>query len=543
MNAQEPILKFTQEAYDRLWLIAGQNPEIYLDPDTDFAQVLATHGIDHYVEPTGITTSGPISLQPASSTDRNQADHQAIGFYQALEGINPARATDQLMWSWLTHFKLHAYSLERWRRTKTTKLPDYIKAHWFAENQNSAIWNSNTAARTWWIAHTAIKAADSSAGAFTAQEALDHFAKVAVHYHILIRSAVMRSPILLAEFVRALLNEGQGIKAEAGGMELFRRINLEAGTRLLEVLPREEIRAMILDHLNDIMSKTELVSQRSKLRNRKPAIRSISLGAGVQSTVLALMADRGEHGLPKPDVAIFADTGWEPPHVYKHLDWLESQLSFDVVRVNNGNLRENIMKGINPRGNPYLTIPAFLVNPDGSSALASRQCTSDYKIKPIHDYLRQRLGLQYGRRAPMGTYAEVWMGISKDEELRAKPSRDEWIETRFPLVELEFNRAQLFNWFKEHYPDRYLPRSSCIGCPYHTNAEWKWFRDNDPESFQDAIEVDNALRNNPTVKAGISKKGNAYLHRLRRPLDEIDLSDTPDYDSLMLDECEGVCGI
>ena len=135
MNAHEPILKFTQEAYDRLWLIAEQNPEIYLDPDTDFAEVLATHGIDHYAEQTGITTRGPISLQPTSSKNLNEADHQAIGFYQALEGMNPARATDQLMWSWLTHFKLHSYSLERWRRNRSTKLVDYIRAHWFAENQ------------------------------------------------------------------------------------------------------------------------------------------------------------------------------------------------------------------------------------------------------------------------------------------------------------------------------------------------------------------------------------------------------------------------
>ena len=543
MVANDPILKFTQEAYDHLWLLATQDPEIYLDPDTDFATMLANDGINHYAEPTGITANRQISLQPVISSDRNRADRQALDYYYTMEGMNPARATDPLMWSWLTHFKLHAYSLERWRRTKTTKLPDYIKAHWFAENQNSSIWNSNTAARTWWIAHTAIKAAESSAGAFTAQEALDHFAKVPVHYHILIRSAVMRSPILLAEFVRALLKEGKGIKAEVGGMELFRRINLEAGTRLLEVLPRDEIRAMILGHLDDIMSNPELVSDRSKLRKREPAIRSISLGAGVQSTVLALMADRGEYGLPKPDVAVFADTGWEPPHVYEHLDWLESQLSFEVVRVNNGNLRENIMKGVNPAGRPYLTIPAFLVNPDGSPALASRQCTSYYKIKPIHDYLRQRLGLQYGKRSPKAVYAEVWMGISADEALRAKPSREEWIESRFPLVELEFSRGQLHNWFKEHYPDRYLPRSSCIGCPYHTNAEWKWLRDHDPDSFQDAIEVDNALRNIPVVKAGISKNGSAYLHRDRRPLDEIDLFNTPDYDTVMLDECEGVCGI
>ncbi len=543
MDTSDPILRFTPEAYDRLRLLATQNPEIYLDPDVDFASVLAKNGIKHYAEPTGITASRQICLQPVGSSNRNQADSQAIEFYNALKGMTPARATDPLMWTWLTHFRLHEYSLERWRRTKTTKLPEYVKTHWFAENQNSAIWNSNTAARTWWIAHTAIKAANASAGAFAPQDALDHFATFAVHYHVLIGSAVMRSPILLAEFVRALLNEGQGIKAEAGARELFRRINLEAGTQLLEVLPRDEIRALILRHLDDIMSKPDLVSDRSKLRNREPAIRSISLGAGVQSTVLALMAHHELHGLPKPDVAVFADTGWEPPHVYEHLDWLESVLSFEVKRVNSGNLRENILKGVSAEGRPYLTIPAFLVNPDGSNGLARRQCTSQYKIKPIHDYLRQRLGLEYGKRAPMGVFAEVWMGISFDEVARAKPSREEWIESKFPLVELGLTRGYLLNWFHENYPDRYLPRSSCIGCPYHTNAEWKWLSDHDPDSFQEAVTIDHALRHNPVVKNAISRKGDAYLHRLRRPLAEIDFSTSPDYDQLMLDECEGVCGI
>jgi 3'-phosphoadenosine 5'-phosphosulfate sulfotransferase (PAPS reductase)/FAD synthetase len=60
----------------------------------------------------------------------------------------------------------------------------------------------------------------------------------------------------------------------------------------------------------------------------------LSLGAGVQSTVMALMADRGDFGAI-PDVAIFADTGWEPEKVYKHLDWLESELkNFKILRVN-----------------------------------------------------------------------------------------------------------------------------------------------------------------------------------------------------------------
>lgn len=543
MSAGFPVLRLTQEAYDCLRLVAERSPETYLNPDTDFAEILAVKGVANTVEPTGIVANRPLSLQPVSSSNANLADRQALEFHNSLEDITPAEATDGRMWAWLTHFHLHSYSLQRWRRTRTTNLPEYIKAHWFVENQGTSPWNSNTAGRTWWIAHTALKAAKASAGAFTAQMALEHFAKFAVHYHILVRSTVLRSPILMAEFVRALLNEGQGMKAEAGGMELFRRINLDTGTQLLEALPRHEIRAMMQDHLDSIMTDPEFVSDRRKLRDRRPAIRSLSLGAGVQSTVLALMAEQGYAGLEKPDLAIFADTGWEPPHIYEHLDWLQSQLSYEIVRVNNGNLRDNILKGISPEGKPYLTIPAFIVNPDGSSALARRQCTSKYKIKPIHDELRRRMGLPRGRRAPKPTYAEVWMGISIDEAIRAKDSLEEWIENRFPLVELEMSRAQALNWFKDRYPDRYLPRSSCIGCPYHTNAEWKWLKDHDPESFADAITVDHALRNDPTVRNGISKRGYAYLHRERRPLADIDLTGIPDYDSVMLDECEGVCGI
>jgi hypothetical protein len=48
--------------------------------------------------------------------------------------------------------------------------------------------------------------------------------------------------------------------------------------------------------------------------NRKKALTVISLGAGVQSSTMALMAADGE--LPKPDCAIFADTGNEPKAVY-----------------------------------------------------------------------------------------------------------------------------------------------------------------------------------------------------------------------------------
>lgn len=65
--------------------------------------------------------------------------------------------------------------------------------------------------------------------------------------------------------------------------------------------------------------------------------RAISLGAGVQSSTMALMAAFGALS-PMPDVAIFADTQQEPRNVYTWLDWLEAQLPFPVVRVSRGDL-------------------------------------------------------------------------------------------------------------------------------------------------------------------------------------------------------------
>jgi 3'-phosphoadenosine 5'-phosphosulfate sulfotransferase (PAPS reductase)/FAD synthetase len=69
--------------------------------------------------------------------------------------------------------------------------------------------------------------------------------------------------------------------------------------------------------------------------------RFLSLGAGVQSSTVALMIAHGE--LEPVEAAIFADTGWESPKVYEWLEWLEKQLPFPVHRVQRGNLREDIL--------------------------------------------------------------------------------------------------------------------------------------------------------------------------------------------------------
>lgn len=546
MSEKFPVFRLTQEAYDQLRLFAGESPEAYLDPEVDFAEILASRGVTDYREKTDVFSDRPISLTPVSKGRQHRADRQALDFYNSLTGITPSVATDERMWAWMTHFRLHAYGLGRWRQQSNTNLKNYVRDHWFVSStQSSALWTSNTAARTWWIAHTAVKAANASGGAFTAQDALDDFSNFAVHYHILATKYVfIRHPDVLAELVRVLLNEAKGIKAEDGLYALTKRLNHMSGTRILDVLPRAQIRKEIIESTEEIMSDPDLVADRTKLRNRKPFI-SLNLGAGVQSTVLALKADRGEDGLPRPDVAIFADTGWEPPAVYEHLEWLESELSYEVIRVDAGSsIRDNVLSGIRPNGKSYLGIPAHLENPDGTLSVSKRQCTDDYKIKPIQNWLREHLGLKHGHRAPKRIQVEMWLGISVDEIARKKESRDEWITKRYPLIEMGVSRGQLLDWFKRNYPGRDLPRSACVGCPYKSDAEWKWLLEKDPQSFYDAVFVDKALRDIPVVRNAItSNGGKAYLHRSRAPLAEVDFSDTADYDTLMEEECEGLCGI
>src|SRR6185295_2844253 len=96
----------------------------------------------------------------------------------------------------------------------------------------------------------------------------------------------------------------------------------------------------------------------------------ISLGAGVQSTTMALMAAHGEI-TPMPDCAIFADTMAEPAATYEHLQWLTSDnvLPFPVHIVSAGNLTEHVAAE-RPKGKFLkVDIPAYVQAPDGSTAL------------------------------------------------------------------------------------------------------------------------------------------------------------------------------
>ena len=275
------------------------------------------------------------------------------------------------------------------------------------------------------------------------------------------------------------------------------------------------------------------------------ACRALSLGAGVQSSVLALLLSRedsrlAEHGFEKPDVAIFADTGWEPDYVYEHLDWLEKQLTYPFERVKGGDIKEALWSGRSISGHKFSEIPLFTITSKGKKAMLMRQCTNHYKIQPIFKRVKELSGGVYNRPFPKGKHAEVWLGISRDEIDRIKPSREMWIETRWPLIDIRFSRQDCLDWFEENYPGRKLPRSACVICPYRSRTDWLDVRENDPEGFAEAVRLDKYLRDPNGDYGFLNKKGDLFLHSSCLPLDEaVERNST----GLFGEECAGYCGL
>lgn len=268
----------------------------------------------------------------------------------------------------------------------------------------------------------------------------------------------------------------------------------------------------------------------------------ISLGGGVQSTVMALMA--AQHELePMPAAAIFADTKWEPPALYEHLDWISAQLPFPLVRVSQGDIAADLANGINSTGQQFFSVPVFVRGEAGRGVITKRQCTREYKIAPMRRWIRERLlGLEPGRRAQPGTVVEQWIGISTDEIQRARVGnhRDDppWQRLRYPLIERDMSRTDCLAWFRARYPGRELRKSSCLGCPYHDDNAWRQLAAADPDLYMKVADVERRMRQSQEGKARF--RGDVALHRSLIPLGEIDWTGMPRQLSFH-EDCDGVC--
>lgn len=289
----------------------------------------------------------------------------------------------------------------------------------------------------------------------------------------------------------------------------------------------------------------------------------LSLGAGVQSSTLALMAENNEiiiDGINyKPDFAIFADTQSEPKYIYEWLDYLKSKIkSFPIYTTTQGSLEEY---NISVKNNSLrLVVPFFtkLNNSNDRRGVLQRRCTRDFKIRPINRFLREKLQIRKNRdirftlidptlprikgnvltHIDYNVTVKQWIGISTDEASRMRDSVDAWLTNFYPLIQMEMTRQDCIVWMKKKGYDT-PPRSACYFCPYHSDDEWLNLKINHPAEFQRAVDyektIEKKLINIDDMTHGV------YFHQSCKPLNEIEFIKGNNKKAFN-NECEGMCG-
>ena len=274
----------------------------------------------------------------------------------------------------------------------------------------------------------------------------------------------------------------------------------------------------------------------------------ISLGLGVQSTALYYMSSLGE--LPRCDYAIFADLGREKKKTIAYLkylqQWQKENNGIPIIVIQKKNLYTDLLNSVNSTGGRFASIPAFTKNDDGSIGMLRRQCTNEYKIEQVDKAIREVLNV----KAVLKQKVDIWKGISLEEIDRLSIPNTDWKIHVYPFCKYtvttkganktNFGLLRTRNDIVRWYDFNGLPippKSSCVFCPYQSDAAWYDMRQNEPEDFEAAVKIDEAIRN--SSKKGIKNK--IFLHRSCKPLSEI--SFTAGLPDLWQGECLDNCHV
>ena len=248
----------------------------------------------------------------------------------------------------------------------------------------------------------------------------------------------------------------------------------------------------------------------------------LSWGVGLQSTTLLEMSLSGD--LPKLDVAIFSDTGFEYKESYSIFEFYASRArkaGIEVVKIGGQNIFEDTYRKV--------SLPLFV---NGSGRQIRRKCTRDYKIRPIHRKIRELLGVKQRGRLPSGLVT-LWLGITVDEIERAKDSRVGYIVHQFPLLDLRYRRGDCANYLRaKGLP---IPRkSSCVFCPYQPSREWGALKREQPEQYQKIVQLEQHINKQGLVEISGQRVKTNFL-----PTGDLLEADFAYQQSLFGEMCEG----
>ncbi len=232
-----------------------------------------------------------------------------------------------------------------------------------------------------------------------------------------------------------------------------------------------------------------------------------SCGGGTQSAAIAALIVRGE--LPKPDLAVIADTGREASETWRYYeDTLAPQLDnvgVDLVRLPHtfdGSPGWNTVDLYGGANRDSVLMPMFT-----STGQVPKYCSNEWKSRPVDRYVRAQ-GLECG---------SIWIGFSIDElhRMRANDPEAKWNHV-YPLIDRRMTRADCLSLVERMGWDC-PPRSSCWMCPYRSDTEWRRLKNVDPGDFLRAVKLEQDVQKiDPDL----------WLHRSAVPLHAVNFGES-----------------
>ena len=215
-----------------------------------------------------------------------------------------------------------------------------------------------------------------------------------------------------------------------------------------------------------------------------------SFGGGLNSAAIMILIKRGL--IPRPDYIVIADTAREAQATWDYIDNVANpylaQIGLSVEIAPHSLATVDLYSG-----NGDILIPAYT-----QTGKLPTFCSNEWKQRVVYRWLRSR-GVKE---------CDMMIGFSMDDLERVKPAREKWINRVYPLLDMHMTRRDC-TWLFE---DEKLPppvRSACWMCPHRDNDDWRTLKNEYPDDFAKAIQLEKEIRENDS---------GLWLHRSRRTL-------------------------
>lgn len=233
-------------------------------------------------------------------------------------------------------------------------------------------------------------------------------------------------------------------------------------------------------------------------------------GGGMQSAAIAALIVQGK--LPKPDLAVIADTGRERSSTWAYMDAVIvpalATVGVTMHRIHKDDYATVDLYG--GKDGQSLLIPAYTTQ-GGEVGKLPGYCSGEWKREVVRRWATKVHGVKA---------VTNWIGYSIDEMGRAvsaqkaKKSQGKW-KPEFPLINLGMNRGDCIALVCRVMGWPAPPRSSCWLCPNMLVGEWRDVMADDIDRPK-VIQFDRDMR---------KRDPHAWLTDQAVPIDQADFDD------------------